>query len=708
MYLANNATGFFGSIINILNFIITNASGLLIGLIVGGVAYLLLIGRLPKWLRVIIMIGCSIIGMFINSIFTAKDDTTVNMPSPEELEEVLSSTIIDGWKNTNGGFTFEQIITAQSDDECPSYEDQIIKMECQDYGDYVCFYYLNGNVYENAVFLKTERGLVYDGLLCATGDFETAFYGLFTKVFTDKWSWSFENTKIPYYYETGVGIGQAFGLGASHTYNDLVSVSSQKPTYMRWHHKNESGNGEVQSIALKQGAKLAGNNITDNFIKFGNVELIATKEQAPRAINTFYNYLYNNVKSKGYGNRAIIDTNNLTCLPIPEELQSNYPVSDKFKDKYPDKDYYGVYKCNIAFDLGYSKGNKVLTKNEKVEDYIEANDDKDSLKVDLIETKQELSQISIKFVDTGKSDLTNLDLLKNPIKIKFSSAELNESKILLINSKEMLTKANNVLLTKNAEWKFVIESNAVVIEDYIGTIKPVANKYDYSISYYYAHNHVLASVGLNPVGSVDTSLIDLANYPVKIQLKNDKNTYTFTFDSNDELNKYQSQMVEMGEYTYTILSSQLEFASESGSLEITNTDRTMLFNYILKEVEEGFKFFLDLESSTNSSSELVIAMGYQDEVLSQYYNDIFCGDYNLNLNIYENSTGNMVYSQTTLFQNKSSTYFLIANNENINANVRYLVQLSLISLDGKKVFTSEPMTCEFESSSYNEIFCKVY
>lgn len=50
-------------------------------------------------------------------------------------------------------------------------------------------------------------------------------------------------------------------------------------------------------------------------------------------------------------------------------------------------------------------------------------------------------------------------------------------------------------------------------------------------------------------------------------------------DTNAKLEERLTQMVELGEYTYTILSEQLIFASVSGTLEITNTDRNLLFNY---------------------------------------------------------------------------------------------------------------------------------
>lgn len=43
--------------------------------------------------------------------------------------DFIHKDIINGWLNTNGGFTFEQIQEAQEDNECLTYDDQIIKVE---------------------------------------------------------------------------------------------------------------------------------------------------------------------------------------------------------------------------------------------------------------------------------------------------------------------------------------------------------------------------------------------------------------------------------------------------------------------------------------------------------------------------------------------------------------------------------------------------
>jgi len=67
------------------------------------------------------------------------------------------------------------------------------------------------------------------------------------------------------------------------------------------------------------------------------------------------------------------------------------------------------------------------------------------------------------------------------------------------------------------------------------------------------------------------------------------------------LNDYQSMLVEMGEYDYTILSKQLIFASVTGKLTITTTDKIMLFNYALG-VDDPLSFKVSISSNGSSNN----------------------------------------------------------------------------------------------------------
>ena len=162
-------------------------------------------------ISILLIVVFAFAGMFIqNSFFNKEHKTTI---SADEIGTILDTTIKENWSNTNGGFTFEQILAAQDDNECPTYEDQIIELKLHDFQNYVAFSYFDGQLYQNAVFLKTNSGLIYDGMLNMTGDFAQEgraqwFPPFFWyEVLLDEWTWTSEKDKEPYYYQEDNGPG---------------------------------------------------------------------------------------------------------------------------------------------------------------------------------------------------------------------------------------------------------------------------------------------------------------------------------------------------------------------------------------------------------------------------------------------------------------------------------------------------------------------
>ena len=568
-------------------------------------------------ITIILVIAFSFAGIFIQNTFFNKNKFSSSVPTEEERAEELDKTVIDGWDNTNGGFTFEQIIDAQDDEECPTYADQIITMKCYDFGSYVAFSVKKSNLNQNAVFLKTESGLIYDGMLNMTGDFEYSIKPqwfppfVWTEVHLDKWYWMHELNKEPYYYTSNNGPG-------GYRYDDLVSVSSGKASFMIYDHMFQLNWGGCEAEAVRQGIKLTGNNITDNFIKFDVVELVGSKDSASIKINSFYNYLYNQVKSLDFGSSKVIDSTGLMCVPIPEDLQSNYPVGEDFKEKYPDVEYYGVYNCDIAVHLQFLNGNKQLNTTSKSDEYVEKNKDKDITKVENVETKQELTRLAVTLKDTMSSNLSNVDLLNNPVIINFKNEDLNLSKTLTIKSIDNLNSQIDILLNKNVEWTYTISSNALIFENFIGKIYLTKDYQSVTFEYYYLNDYTVASVGLNPIGTIDSSNINLSLYPVKIILSNDDNSYQFVFDNNSKLNTYESQLVKLGTYNYTILSEQLIFASVTGTLTITTTDKTMLFNYAMELASDDLRFDVSYTENTNANSFSLYSVSTNVDIIREY------------------------------------------------------------------------------------------
>lgn len=688
-------------ILNFFKLISTNLIGLLVGLVVAMVVSIILQATIYKNSRVngfIVAILCIVFGLcgvFVQNRFFSTAQASA--PTPQEQIENIDKTISNGWTNTNGGFEFDEIIKAQSDDNCPERPDQLITLTCHDFGAYVCFSFKNGNVNENIIFLKTDNGLIVDGLLNVTGTFEKEnWYFLGVKLDLNSFAW-IDNRKneIEFTRKTNILNGRS--------YSNLISCSSEKAEFVRilaLSPYNYSNYSKANFTAMQYADELTGQNAVDHFIKFGDVELIGTNDTGMVKINSFYNYLYEQIKGESYGAKKIIDGTSALCLPIPEAEQQNYPIPLDKQADYGDKQYYGVYRTNIAVELEFLKGNSFLTKTEKMEDYIEttSKDEKTKHKVVVEEIKNNnnFAVLNLNFKNTNDSDISSINLLKNPIKIQLTCEELNVVKNVEVNSIQQLTNGITSILNKNVTWKFVIDSPELIFEEFIGTFKISENKNQIEFEYYYLQNFVLAHVGLNPVGTIDETSIDLQNNPVKIIFQNDNNTYQFEFKNNDDLHSLKSTLVEVGEYNYTILSKQLIF-NVSGKIEITTTDRTMLFNYGLNLESEDLKFTLRVTSATGANNQFKLSSASSNvEIIRNHLSSaktykVNCYIYDLDGKMLENFTH--THSSSGTCSDNWTASNLIAGN-------KYIVQLSFVdSNDQTKTYLSDYQEFEFSANT---------
>ena len=571
--------------------------GVVIGLVVALIIVLILKNTVFKdksmtLLYVAIFIIMAVCGGVIqNQFFSASASSA---PTPQEQIDNITSTIEDNWKNTNGGFTFEQIKLAQDDNECPSYADQIIDLKCYDYGSYVVFSFYDGGTYQNAVFYKSSDGLILDGIMNMHAEMTGIKW--FLAYNTDSFKWVDNRDEEPNYT-----ISQNWIVWQKH--DNLLSVSRQTPDFLVWQYTFRTNKDEAYKYALSNVATLTGQNITSHFIKFGDVELIGTGSTGYVKINSFYNYLYEQIKGEQYNTTKLIDASSCLCLPIPTALQPNYPISPSKQAEYDGAEFYGVYRCNIAVDLNYVKGNTTLNSTTKNEDYVdtlkEDDDYKDKVEVEEVQPGYSYSKLKVNFIDTNNSDLSKIDLMMSPINISFTCQDLGLTKTVVIDSVDKLNSGVEILVNKDATWNYLIDSEALIFDNFRGSFTVKDDTSTITFPYYYLDNFTIASVGLNPIGTIDSSLIDLATNPVRIILSNDKNTYQFVFNSNSDLNAYKSTLVEMGTYDYTILSEQLIFASVTGQLTINSTDKVMLFNYALG-ADDPLTF--DIEVTTNGTT----------------------------------------------------------------------------------------------------------
>lgn len=571
--------------------------GVVIGLVVALIVVLILKNTVFKdksmtILYVVIFVLMAVCGGVIQNKYFVVSASSA--PTPQDQIDNITSTIEDNWKNTNGGFTFEQIQIAQDDNECPSYTDQIIDLKCYDYGSYVVFGFNDGGTYQNAVFYKSSDGLILDGIMNMHAEMTGIKW--FLAYDTNSFKWVDGRNKEPNYT-----VSQNWLVWQKH--DNLLSVSRQTPDFLVWQYTFRTNKDDAYNYALSNVATLTGQNITSHFIKFGDVELIGTGATGYIKINSFYNYLYEQIKGQSYNTNKLIDASSCLCVPIPTALQPNYPISPSKQTEYDGAEFYGVYRCNIAVDLNYVKGSTTLNSTTKNEDYVDTlkkdDDYKDQVEVEEVQAVYSYAKLKLNFTDTNNSDMSKIDLMMSPITISLTCQDVNLTKTVVIDSIDKLKNGVEVLVNKDATWNYLIDSEALIFDNFRGSFTIRDDSSTITFPYYYLDNFTVASVGLNPIGTIDTSIIDLATNPVRIILSNDKNTYQFVFSSNSDLNTYKSTLVEMGTYDYTILSEQLIFASVTGTLTINSTDKVMLFNYALG-ADDPLTF--DIDVTTNGAT----------------------------------------------------------------------------------------------------------
>ncbi len=650
------------------------------------------------------------ITMFVIFAFTGfsifgtqfKNNPEVDTVTPQELMQDLTNTVSDNWKNTNGGFTFNQIQQTQQDSEAPTVEDQIIDLTCYDFGSYIVFSYKDGDVYQNALFYQSNTGLILDGMINMSAFMHVAgsFFWDFNYWYDlDSFKWLNYKDKEPFYAEMQIF---EFGFVKTDIYDDLCSISRRSVKFLNRDSPSVPWSpNEGNNYALRQLPLLTGRNITDNFIKFGEVELIGAADVGYNKINSFYNYLYEQIKGQDYDTIKTIDATNCLCLPIPLEEQTNYPISASKKADYADADYYGVYKCDIAIKLTFKKGNNLFGPNVRNEDYIETlKNDPDRAQdvvVEEISPKTAYSSVSLNFIDTASSNLTNIDLITHPVKITFTD-ENSQTKQVLINSTNKLN-GMDILLTKNTNYTYLIESDNLVFETYHGSFRITENSTSLRFNYYYLDNYIIVSVGLHAVGNVDTTQIDLVANPVRIVLSNASHTYQFEFVSNSDLNAYKTTLVELGIYNYTILSNQLIFASDSGTLTITQTDRTMLFNYTLPSqhntiyIDTGV-FYSNLDYSHDC---IFIVEGYMDTIIN------FVGSSNVEVNLYiYDEQARIIYSASDSYVGGDFMLNIDSIRNNLNYGNTYQWGLSFVfDYDSQIIFDSHDYDLQYLSSYWS-------
>lgn len=422
-----------GKILNVLgNCVIGIAIGLVVALIISLILHFTCFKEKNMMiLYVVMLVLFAACGGFVQyKYFNSNVEISV---TPQEQVDSVIDAIGNNWTNTNGGFSFDQIMNIKDDDTAPVCDDQIIDMVCYDFGSYIVFSYKNGNVYENAMFYKSSNGLILDGMINMSAKMNNKYKFPWWRYVHDTFRWIDGRDKAPEYYKKKNFLGQG---------NDnLISLSSQTASFF-YDDKIPMGYDDACNYAMQQASVLTGKNVADRFIKFGDVELIGTAGTGYAKINSFYNYLYEQIKGQDYGATKLVGCNSSLCVVVPDNLRQNYPIPADKKSEYGDSEFYGVYKCDIAVNLKYVQGNKTYTSTTKNEEYFEElendKDYKDKVQVDEVEETAAYSKLNLSFRDTGNSDLTSLNLLTSPIKIVLQNATTGDTKTVVVDTLDKL------------------------------------------------------------------------------------------------------------------------------------------------------------------------------------------------------------------------------------------------------------------------------
>ena len=500
-------------------------------------------------------------------------------------------TLKDGLKDyTNGGFDFEEITECLEKESCPTADNQIVELhvdnwsvESQNIG-VVIWYETTKNgkkIYPNLLFKRVNGQLVLDGFVNAylIVPYSNNFWGYAQyKLDSAKWETDFYSKPDYEYYKSSSGHDR---------YQNVASISDTKVFYWKNYQHNRNSvnpsNNEYKKCANYVANKMC-EIIEEYFLKINSLYFISDTTDSVNVgediyiqFNSFYNWLYQHLKDEHgviYSNtEKIINVNKYYYNQIPESERINYPITDEDKvGALANLEYYFAYKCDIYFDLQYaSKSYKGLF--AKINDSIVD----ETIKYDKQES--EYSKVQLKLKNTNSAVVSEIPIVDNPVTINFVNG--SESKNVLIDSVDKLKNGVNLIFEKNKRYTYSIDSAILLFDSNSGSINITTDNGVITFDYVYTPNSLAFYVGLNSIGEIDWSAVNLAITPVKIMFSTGT---IITFDDNSEFDELKPCLVtiDSGETTcsidYTILSDGLEFASTSGTIQVSSTQRYHYFN----------------------------------------------------------------------------------------------------------------------------------
>lgn len=551
-----------------------------------------------------VLIWALVIVIGIALIFALFFRDKINPVVKVDISDSDDSSVLEDFKKdldklAKGGYTIEQSKTMQADAECPTQNDQYFApMWCTEYENVVVFSYRlstdNGLVYPNIAFKRVGQKLSLDGIMNATLVCKRQ-YGI-GMIGAGGYKWNKAYVKLDFSSPTPAYNYTRSSTGHTRRDNYLSITSNDLYYWDGYNHDRNSVSPSKKEIqrAREFASKALLDTVQNYFLNFGNLRLqtqTAKGADVYAYINSYFAYIYSSCKDAKSNSATVVNANEFLTYDIPADEQKNYPIPESKKADYPsDWTYYKMYKCDKYVRVTYVnyKAYEVKTKNPS-EDYI----DKIDCEVVPAQTKQYVHQF-VKLRNYNGADLSYYDAVQNPVQIDFISND-EETKTVILNDKNRFSAGVDVVLALGKTYNYKITSSVLCFDNLEGSFVSKDNS-TLILNFAYYNNAVMCTFGLNPIGSIDFTQINLAEHPVTVTFSTGQ---TIVWDSNDSFNTRQSVLLTLGEVEYTILSDALTFATTAGKITVDTTNRTILFN-----------------CASSVQSDIVLRVGTEDESCS--------------------------------------------------------------------------------------------
>ena len=529
--------------------------------------------------------------LIINLISTLLVKSGIDFGGLFNNEVVEQTPLENGLQGViNGGLTPEQFEEQRKDEEAPYSGDEVKDFYIRETDKYVVFTRpadLNGTtIFPNISFVKTEKGLVWDGAWGVTCEVHTNWWTGKRDYENATWKTNFVNNTLEY-SKSILSFWKAFYLTAPDIDENIITFSDFNENFcVDFYHCNafallfqsrENEQNKLQQITHKY---LVENVLIPYFEILGNgieLEMGVDDAETLSKLNSCYTYLWNNLKTEDMSNNErIIDISTYYGKIIPESEREKYPISEDKQAEYGDDKYYSAYFCKIFANCYYEYLDIKVDRDEhKIKDYTKDH------KVDIVPENQskEYSELVIKFSNKNNSDLTGLDLITNPVKVEINNITLT------FDSLETLKNGKSIVIERNSTLPYIIISDALVFDSYSGSISINNRKIETYFQYSYVSGYVPVSVGLQPLATYDYSKLDLSSEPFCItfySVEDSSKFYSFLFDSNEKLSQNIVQYLPVGEYTVSVLSHSKINCYASETITVSGVNRKFMFTIQLK------------------------------------------------------------------------------------------------------------------------------